>query len=287
MKRLLVLLLLSLLTLAIVPRNAVAQESSTLQPTSEQKPIKDRAEFEAYSAADKIADPAGKGAAMEAFVAKYPRSVVYGDALQQAMAAYQAAGDGAKVTELAGRLVKHDPKNVQALAVLVFGKMNSSDPATIAEAKGLAERGLKLVQSWKPPSRMAKADAAEVRKETNAVFYDAIGLADLYTKNYAAARDPLRRALSYKTGTFVENYRLAFAELEMEPLDQQGFWYIAKSIDLAKVQNADAAAQIEPYAAGKYKKYHGSMAGWDALLASAEKEKTPPKGFAVKPSTSP
>src|SRR5579884_4037750 len=64
------------------------QQANT--PTS-QKVIKDPAEYNAYMAALNTTDPAAKGAAMEAFVAQYPNSIVKVDALQQAMGAYQQA----------------------------------------------------------------------------------------------------------------------------------------------------------------------------------------------------
>jgi tetratricopeptide (TPR) repeat protein len=281
MTRLLLAVAVSLLAIAAVQGRAVAQESQTLAPTAEQKTINDPREYGAYTDALKIEDPAKKGAAMEAFAAHYPKSAVYADALQQAMAAYQAAGNGAKVTEVAGRLLKRDPKNVQVLAILAFIEMNAGTPASVAEAKDHAERGLKLLPGWRAAPGVPKTTFAAMRKETAAVFYDAIGLAALYAKDYVAARDALRHALTAKSGTFVENYRLAVAELEMNPIDPQGFWYIAKSIELAKKENPAAATKIEPYAAEKYKKYHGNMAGWDAVVASAERQGAPPKGFSV------
>ncbi len=266
---------------------AMSAESTTLQPTNEQKVVKDPKEFKAYMDALRTKDPAARGVAMEEFVAHFPHSTAAPEALAQAMAAYQAAGDGAKVAEVASRLVTIDPKNVQALAILTFAKMNEGTAASIAQAKELAERGLKLLPGWKSEPGASKAQFATMRRETSAVFYDAIGLAALYAKDYAAAREPLRRSLEIKNGTFVENYRLAVAELEMRPIDPQGFWYIAKSIDLARSQNPDAVGKIEPYGSDKYRTYHGSMDGWDALLLRAAKEKVPPKKFTVSAAAAP
>jgi len=67
-----------------------AGESQANVPTS-QKVIKDPAEYNAYITALNTTDPAAKGAAMEAFVAQYPNSIVKIDALEQAMGAYQQA----------------------------------------------------------------------------------------------------------------------------------------------------------------------------------------------------
>jgi tetratricopeptide (TPR) repeat protein len=281
MKLLLLAAAIAFSMMSATPPGAMAAESKTLQPNAEQKVVHDPKEFKAYMDAVRTKDPAARGAAMEQFVARYPHSTVLAEALEQAMSAYQAAGNGAKVAETAARLVKIDPKNVQALAILTFAKMNEGTPAAVGEAKGLAERGLKLLPGWKSAPGVPKAQFAAMRRETSAVFYDAIGLADLYVKDYAAARDPLRRSLEIKNGTFVENYRLAVAELEMKPTDPEGFWYIAKSIDLARSENPDAAGKIEPYGSEKYRTYHGSMDGWDALLLRVAREKAPPKRFTV------
>lgn len=279
----LLLVLMSLLLVGAVPSHRAVSQTKTLQSTGEQKTIKDKAEYDAYKAALDTKDAVQRGAAMEAFAAKYPRSVVNSDALQQAMAAYQAAGNSAKVSEVAERLVKRDPRNVQALAVLTYLKMNVPNIAAVNEAKAYADRGLKLLPAWKGQSGVPEAQFATMKKETEAVFYSAIGLAELYAKNYPAARSALLKTVAFHLSGFADYYRLAVAQLEMNPIDPQGFWYIAKAIDEAKKQNAADAAKIEPYAAAKYKKFHGGMDGWDALLASAAKENAPPRRFAVKP----
>jgi hypothetical protein len=283
MRILVLVLLLSFLAVTTVPERAMSQESKTLQATPGQRTIRDPAEYKAYMSALHLTSPAEKGAAMEKFAEHYPHSVIYADALQEAMAAYQVAGNGAKVAEVAGRLLKSQPKHIQALAILAFIKMNSGSPAAVAEGKGYAERGLKLLPDWKGVAGMSAEQFAPMRQETAAIFYNAIGLADLYAKDYPAARRVLLKSVAIDLNGFVDPYRLAVAELEMTPLDPQGFWYIAKSIDLAKRKSPDAAAKIEPYAAAKYNKYHGGMDGWDALLAAAAKQDAPPKGFAVQP----
>ena len=82
---------------------------------AQQKTIKDPGEYNAYISALKTANPAQKAASMEAFVARYPGSVVKIDALEQAMAAYQQAGNQAAVEKSARRVLKADRGNVRAL----------------------------------------------------------------------------------------------------------------------------------------------------------------------------
>jgi len=77
-------------------RQPAAGDSQANVPTS-QKVIKDPAEYNAYMTALNATDAAAKGAAMEAFVAQYPNSIVKPEALQQAMGAYQQANNQQKV----------------------------------------------------------------------------------------------------------------------------------------------------------------------------------------------
>src|SRR5438045_2057492 len=81
---------------------------------AQQKTIKDAAEYNAYISATGQTDPAAKAAALEAFVQQYPNSVVKEDALEGAMAAYQQAGNMAKVDDAANRERQIDLNNVQA-----------------------------------------------------------------------------------------------------------------------------------------------------------------------------
>src|SRR5215831_9713804 len=119
MKKVLAMVVLALITSALglqpTPQTQPGQQPGT--PTS-QKVIKDPAEYNAYITALNTQDPAARGAAMEAFVKQYPQSVVLTDALEQAMAAYQQAGNSAKVEELAKRILQLQPNNIRALAIV-------------------------------------------------------------------------------------------------------------------------------------------------------------------------
>jgi hypothetical protein len=90
--------------------------SAWVQVPTSQKVIKDPAEYNAYINALNITDPAGKGQAMEAFIAQYPGSIVKTDAMEQAMGAYQQAQNSQKVEQIAGQILAIEPNNVRALA---------------------------------------------------------------------------------------------------------------------------------------------------------------------------
>jgi len=144
MKRVLVTFVLALTTAAWGQGSSPSQQPPAAQPPAGQQPatgdsqanvptsqkvIKDPAEYNAYITALNTTDPAAKGAAMEAFVAQYPNSIVKLDALQQAMGAYQQANNQQKVEQLARQILTIEPNNVSALAIVVFIERNQiKDP---------------------------------------------------------------------------------------------------------------------------------------------------------------
>src|SRR3954470_16629207 len=95
-------------------------QGATAAPAQQQKTIKDPAEYNSYITATQLTDPAQKAAALEGFVQQYPNSVVKEDALAAEMAAYQQAGNLAKSSEVAARVLQSNPNNVPALAVSVY-----------------------------------------------------------------------------------------------------------------------------------------------------------------------
>lgn len=253
-------------------------------PTS-QKVIKDQAEYNAYITALNMTDPAAKGAAMEAFVAQYPNSVVKIDALEQAMGAYQAANKPDKVESVANQILQLDPRHVRALAIVTAIKQTQAQqPAQFAELRQLGERGLQALPTWQKPEGMTDADYQKFKVQMQGIFAGAAGFSALQQKDYAAAKQFYTQAVQADPNNFADYYRLAVADLEAVPQDLAGFWYGAKAINLAQAQNNQAAVNsMSPYLTSRYKKFHGAMDGWDQIVASAAQGTAPPAGFAIKP----
>ena len=161
MKRVLVTFVLALTTAAWGQGSSPSQQPPAAQPPAGQQPaagdsqanvptsqkvIKDPAEYNAYITAQNTTDPAAKGAAMEAFVAQYPQSIVKIDALEQAMCAYQQvsaqpgpnqAASQQKVEQLARQILTIEPNNVRALAIVVFLERGQiKDAATRSQGPG-------------------------------------------------------------------------------------------------------------------------------------------------------
>jgi len=249
---------------------------------SQQKTIKDVAEYNAYIAALKLSNPAQKAAAMEAFVTHYPKSVVRIDALAQAMAAYQQAGNMTKVEKTAEQILRIEPNNVRALAIAAFIKRAAAakgNAAALAASAAAAERGLKALPHWPKPGEMSNAEFKKLHSQMAAIFEGAAGFAALQAKNYGKARDHYRKAIAIDPNDLQDVYQLAISELEMNPLDANGFWHVARALKLA-AGNAAGQASIARYGKAKYKRYHGGDDGWDAIIAKAAQATDVPAGFA-------
>ena len=254
---------------------------ATLQQISvpKGKVIRDAAEYNAYMAALNTADASQKAAAMEAFVERYPGSIMKIDALEQAMAAWQQAKSTAKVADVAGRILQTNPDHVRALAVVATIKRGSGDPKAVIEAGDLALRGLKLLADWPRPEGMSDEDFAPLRDQIAGIFNGAAGFEALQLKKYAEAREYYLKSLAVDPADMQDTYQLSIAELQMEPLDATGFWYAAKAIALSQGKAATQQS-ISKYAKAMYRKYHGGEDGWDALIGVAVQQSAPSSDFA-------
>ena len=252
---------------------------------ADQKVIHDSAEYNAYITALNTQEPAQKAAAMAAFIEKYPDSVVRIDAREQAMAAYQQTGDQPKVEEMAGEILKLEPGNVRALAIVTAldrARAANGDKTALTGMDDHAERGLKALDAWTVPEGMAAADFGKLRDQMAEIFNGAAGFAALQKKEYAVARGYYLKSVQADPANLQDVYQLAVADLQASPVQADGFWYLAKAIALAGAQkNEMVQKSIADYGKAKYRRYHGSEDGWDELVAAVANQTAPPDGFAA------
>ena len=305
MKRVLVTLVLALTTAAWGQGSSPAQQPPAAQPPAGQQPagqpsagqqpaatgqqaniptsqkvIKDPAEYNAYITALNTTDPAAKGAAMEAFVAQYPNSIVKIDALEQAMGAYQQANNQQKVEQIARQILTIEPNNVRALAIVVFIERGQiKDPATGAKARADAERGLQELPNWKNPDGVSAADYEKMKNQMANIFAGTAAFGALQQKDYANAAKYYEQALKVDPNDLGNNYQMAIALLESNPSNPLGFWYGAKALSIAQKQNPQAFQAWSPYFLSRYKKYHGNTDDWNQRMAAAAAETAPPANF--------
>jgi hypothetical protein len=292
MRKVLVTFVFALIAVALLTANVrlYAQASTADQSQAnqqQQKVIKDPAEYNAYMTAWNTTDPAAKAAAMEAFITQYPNSIVKMDALEQAMAAYEAAGNQQKVQETAGKVLQLNPNNVRALAFVTFiERATANTPEKAAKARQDGEKGLQALTSWAKPAELSDPDFAKLKDQMTAIFAGAAGFGALQAKDYAAARTFYLQSVKIEPTNLQDVYQLGIAFLESNPLDKAGFWYIAKAYHLAQ-GNAAAQKSIGDYGKSKYRKYHGSNDGWDQFLAGVASESAPGSEAAIAAAPSP
>jgi tetratricopeptide (TPR) repeat protein len=289
MKRVLVTFVLALTTAALGQGTSPSQQPPAQQPAAtdqqantptNQKVIKDPAEYNAYMTALNTTDPAGKGQAMEAFIAQYPNSIVKTEAMEQAMGAYQTVGNSQKVEQLARQLLQVQPNNVRALAIVVFIERSQiKDAATGKKARDDAEKGLQALPNWTKPEGVTDADYEKMRNQMAGIFAGTAAFGALQQQDYAAAQKFYEQALKVDPNDLANNYQMAIALLQSNPMNALGFWYGAKALSIAQSQNPQAFQAWSPYFQSKYKKYHGTTDDWAQRVSTAGTQTAPPAGF--------
>ena len=259
----------------------------------QQKTIKDPAEYQEYISAQNMPEGAPKAAAMESFASTYPQSVMFTDALEEAMAGYQKAGNVAKVVAIARRIVAVEPAPLRALAILVTFdrvKVTNGNRDPLSEICGYATEGAGLVGKWPKPDGMNDADFQKLQNQLAVIFYGGVGFCHLQGKNFTDARDAYTKSFQIDPTNLQDVYQLAVADLEMTPIDMNGVWYCSKAMHLAEAQNnTPAVNSMVAYCKARYKKYHGSDEGWEQIVKSSTSQTVLPANFAssIKPALTP
>jgi tetratricopeptide (TPR) repeat protein len=255
--------------------------------------IKDPAEYNQYQMFSTQTDPKAKAAAGEAFLEKYPQSVVKKAVLDSLLDAYQQAGDSAKVVDAANRMLQVDPNNMKAILFSVLTKKaqcaKGNDTAACDDAASLAQKGL---QASKP----AETSADDWTKMTTAafpIFHSAIAFDDVLSKkDFKAAQDEFTTELKLysddqsKSQGLIDTLQLAQAYSQpgaAQDLPKAVYLY-ARVWNFAPPQYK---AQIEPKLEYYYKKYHGGLDGLDALKQQALASPLPPGTLNITAAKSP
>ncbi len=288
--------LASLLALAtIVPVSVPMVHGQGTQPG--QLTIKDPQEYKDYTDAIGQSTPAAKAAAIEAFLTKYPNSVVKVGLLEALMATYQQAGDQAKTLATADRLLAADPGNLRALFIEVYLEGTQAATKTSpAEAQPILDKAAAQAQtglSATKPADMADADFQKLKSATTPIFYGAIAKDDENKKDFAGAIAAFTNELkAYPDPTLTETgpglndtYLLGQAYAQQTPPDlKNAAWFLTRAAQFAPAQ---AKPTIEKAAEYFYNKYHGSMDGYPAVQALAKTNLFPPADYNPTPAPPP
>jgi hypothetical protein len=259
--------------------------------------IKDPAEYNDYTNAVGQSTPAAKAAAIEAFLTKYPNSVVKNDLLEVLMASYQQAGDMTKTLATADRLLAVDPGNLRALAISVYiEKSQAATKTTPADAQPILDKAAAQAQtglSATKPASMSDADYQKLKAATAPIFNSAIAQDDENKKDFAGAIAAFTNELkSYSDPAQTQSgpglndtYLLGQAYAQETPPDlKNAIWFLTRAAQFAPPQ---AKPQIEKAAEYFYNKYHGSMDGYPAIQTLALANLFPPAEYNPTPAPPP
>jgi hypothetical protein len=283
--------------LAIATSTLCAAPFVLVQAARAQQPsitIKDPAEYNDYSNAISQSSPAGKSSAIEAFLTKYPNSVVKEEMLEQLMAAYQAQNNMDKTVDAANRLLQVDPNNLRALAITVYIKKaqaaQKSTPADqqplLDEAAANAQKGLAAPK----PANLSDADYEKLKAAVNPIFYSAIATDAQLKKDYPGAEDNFKKELQAvppaqtQAGPALnDTYLLGQAYAQAGDL-KNATWFLTRAAAYAPPAAKD---QIEKAAEYYYKKYHGGLDGYDQVKTLVTQSVLPPDSYNPTPAPPP
>jgi tetratricopeptide (TPR) repeat protein len=268
------------------------QQQPQQQPPAEQQPggtqqktIKDPAEYNAYMSASGMTEPAQRASAFEQFAQQYPQSVVREEALQFAMAAYQQAGNAQKAQQLSNQVLQANPNNVEAMAVAVFflrQQLNAGQNVqqVVPQILQMAPKGLELVATrTKPPEGITDEDFKKRTQVFTIIFNGTAGQAALANKDYPTAQKYLRAAVDLNPNDVNDVYPLALAYLTPKgtgpDITRNGLWFIARACSLVQ-QNPQAAQQICNYGRSSTRRFTNNEMHWNTLLAQAQAQPAPP-----------
>jgi len=246
-------LLIALVVLGLPARPAAAQDQ---QQDSSKQPYT-MAEYNAFQTANAETKADAKIKLLDDFVAKFPNSTLMQYVYALYYPAYTQLKNYPKALEYTDKLValgdKADPlarlQAIQARVQLfpfVYDAKKPDAHDQLVKERDAALLGIKLLQDLKKPkdSTLTDAQFADQKKPGIALFYSAVGFADLQLKDHPAAADAFKAALAIKSDDAVSWYRLGIAYLEMKPPhSMDGFWAVAKAINL-KIQGD---AQVKEY----------------------------------------
>ncbi|MGC2720509.1 MAG: hypothetical protein WA209_13050 [Candidatus Acidiferrales bacterium] len=240
--------LVALGVLAMPVRPAAAQDQSS------QAPAYTIPEYNAYQAARAETNPQNRVKLLDDFVAKFPKSTLLPYIYQLYITTYTDLKDYPKMIDSADQLLALGDKvdagtRLQALQARVQAFSASFDPKNpnahdqLVKERDAARQGATALEAYPKPtgSTMPDEEFAKQKKPGIAFFNAAAGFADLQLKDYAAAIQDYKAALSNNPADGISSYRLGVAYLESQPPQQlDGFWALARSINL-KVTGMDDA----------------------------------------------
>lgn len=302
-------LLGSVATLGIETAYARTTPAGTQAPAKKAKAVKDRAEYDLYSAVavDVISNPAKALTELNTWKQKYPDSNFKDERSVYYILAYAAARQPAKaVDEAAGLLGEDlnaafdDPKSGPKTIVNVLyttAAMVQQIPDPTPEELATGEKAAQMLMDFnRKPEGVGDADWArargDFRKAARAVsLYLALkpGLDAMQSKDWVTAEAAFSKALQAYPDSTLAAYRLGTSEIAQQSTDPAkislGLYEIARAVAIdpgkSDFSTPEVRAQYDNYLKNVYVQYHGSEDGLDQLKQRALAWPTLPARFHI------
>jgi tetratricopeptide (TPR) repeat protein len=209
-----------------------------------QQPAYTLAEYNAYTAASKTADPAAKIKALDDFVAKYPMSTLLSFAYRDYYLTYFSQKNYAKTIEYADKELALGDKvdigtrleaHIARGQAFTAGQSDKSlvTPEMLAKARDAAAEGLKTLASWQKPAAMTDDQFATQKKNVGVLFNSVAGMAASGLKDFKGAETAYKGAIALNPSDPVTHFNLGVAYLQdMPPQSADGFWELSRSLNL-------------------------------------------------------
>jgi hypothetical protein len=230
------------------------------------------ADNEAYNGALNHARISDRITALEVFATNHRNSPLAEDALEFALWYYLSTGGRARTMDVAAQLLRVNPENPLALAVLAHDRRSAAEAnldveRNLRETERMTNTGLKALNFMRHPQGMTDADFTAMKRQVIALLEGDAGYIALHGKRYDHAQLLLKNAVDADPESPQNVYALSLAYLNSpKPNRKDGYWYLARSVNLT--QGTPAGEQIAQFAAAQYRHDGGTPQDWNQFLAA-------------------
>jgi tetratricopeptide (TPR) repeat protein len=221
------------------------------------KPAYSLAEYNQYQAADKETNPQQKIKLLDDFVKAYPNSTLMPYVYRDYYTTYMALKNFAQVIEYADRMIALGDKidttgrleayytRAQAFYLGMSDKALQT-PDALTKARDASLAGLKALDDLKKPDNVEAGQFETQKKGVKVLFNAVAALSSTSMKDFSAAAGYYKTLLSIDPNDAVSEYRLGIVDLQMTPpLGSDGFWNLARAIDLKIPNDAQVRAYLK------------------------------------------
>ena len=227
----------------------------------------DRSALNGYEAAMKETSVPRQIALLERFLSVPGNGSLATSGLEVLVWDYLQSGAPARAASRATALLAVDPENAIALAALADPGVGSL-AGDGRERFRIAARGVAAFAHLRKPVGMRAEEFFRLQTRILATLDGEAGLGYLEQKNYDAAKQYLRQAVTASPNHARYVYGLALSLLQQKPPQNQGYWYLARAVNLSR--GMPQGVQIAEFARKQYVDAGGTSNNWDRFLIAAE-----------------